>query len=155
MPYVLDTSAILSGRIFAGKLYTTPEVAKEIKPGGHSWRLMEFLMSRGMEIKEPSKKAVDIVKKTAMKTGDIASLSPADIEALALAYELNATLLTDDYSMQNVAKELNIKYESVIEEGIKEKFYWIFRCKSCGKFFKEFYEICPVCGGKLKRVRKD
>jgi len=51
MQYVLDTSAILSGRIFAGKLYTTPEVAKEIKPGGHSWRLMEFLMSRGMEIK--------------------------------------------------------------------------------------------------------
>ncbi len=155
MIYVLDTSAILSGKLFEGKLYTTPKVAQEIKPRGHSWRLMEFMVSKGMEIIAPSKESIDTVKKAATKTGDLPFLSPADIEALALAYEMNATLLTDDYSMQNVAEELKIDYKNIIEEGIKEKFHWVFRCKSCGKFFKEFYETCPVCGGKLKRVRKD
>ncbi len=152
--YVLDTSAILSGKIFEKKSVTSPKVLKEIKPKGHSWRMFEFMRSKGMELIEPPKEVVEMVKKVAIKTGDYANLSEVDIEIIALAFYLNAILLTDDYSMQNVAKEMGIKFKSIVEEGIKEKIYWKFRCKFCGKDFDKYYEECPICGGKLKRIRK-
>ncbi|RLF45039.1 MAG: hypothetical protein DRN29_07415 [Thermoplasmata archaeon] len=152
---VLDTSAILSGKFFGSNIATSPKVIEEIKPKGHSWRLLEYMKSVGMEIVEPPEEAIKIVERAAEKTGDLANLSQTDIEVLALAYYLKATLLTDDYSMQNVARELSIKYKSIIEEGIKEKFYWIFKCKSCGKVFEKFHKICPICGGKIKRIKKD
>lgn len=152
--YVLDTSAILSGKIFENKIVTSPKVLKEIKPKGHSWRIFEFLKSKGMELISPPKEAVEIVKKKAKQTGDFVKLSEVDIEIIALAYYLKATLLTDDYSMQNVAKELGIKFRSVVEKGIKEKIYWIFKCKYCGKTFKNYYKECPICGGELKKIRK-
>jgi UPF0271 protein len=156
MVYVLDTSAILSGKFFGSDIVTTPKILEEIKPKGHSWRLLEYMKSIGMKVMQPPEDAIKEVIEAARKTGDIANLSGADIEALALAYHLKATLLTDDYSMQNVAKELHIEYRSVVEEGIKEKFYWEFRCKSCGRFFENYQKICPVCGGEVKRtIRKN
>ncbi len=155
MLYILDTSSILSGIYFAGAKATTPGVIEEIKPGGHSRRLLDFMRSSGLEVVSPPEEEIDRVKKTAEKTGDIANLSRTDIEVLALAHHMKGVLLTDDYSMQNVAREMGIEYRGILEEGIKEKFYWKYRCKSCGKIFDDFYEECPVCGGELKRIRKE
>ncbi|MCD6331609.1 MAG: NOB1 family endonuclease [Thermoplasmata archaeon] len=152
---ILDTSAILSGKFFSGAMATTPKVIDEFKPGGHSWRLLQYLRESGLKTMQPPSYAIEEVKKAAEKTGDIASLSPADIEVLALAFHLkDSILLTDDYAMQNVAKELEIKWKGILEEGIKEKIYWMHRCASCGRFFKKKYETCPFCGGKVKKVRK-
>ena len=153
--YVLDTSAILSGKFFNGEIVTSPKVLEEIKPKGHAWRLLEYMRSKGMKIVAPSEDAIKKVEKVAEKTGDIANLSEVDIEVLALAYFLKATLLTDDYSMQNVAEEMGIHYEAVVEEGIKEKLYWKFRCKSCGRIYKNAISQCPVCGGEIKRIRRN
>ncbi|HEX69286.1 MAG TPA: hypothetical protein ENG10_03210, partial [Candidatus Bathyarchaeota archaeon] len=49
------------------------------------------------------------------RTGDFKYLSQADIEVLALALQLknsgeNPTVVTDDYSMQNVANKLGIEF---------------------------------------------
>ncbi|RLF50790.1 MAG: DNA-binding protein [Thermoplasmata archaeon] len=154
MIYVLDTSAILSGKFFGGKIVTSPKILKEIKPKGHSWRLFEYMKSIGLELISPPLVDVKKVVEASKKTGDYHNLSDVDIDILALAYHLKGILLTDDYSMQNVAKELGIKYMGIVEEGIKEKWKWIYRCKSCGKYYKEYHKECPVCGGDLKRVRK-
>lgn len=154
MLYILDTSSILSGIFFEGRKATTPGVIGEIKPGGHSWRLLEFMRNSGLEIISPPEEALEEVKKAAKRTGDYANLSEVDMEVIALAYYKKGLLLTDDYSMQNVARELGLDYKGIMEEGIKEKFYWIYRCRDCGKIFEEFYEECPVCGGVLKRTRK-
>ncbi|HEC82754.1 MAG TPA: hypothetical protein ENI53_02590 [Thermoplasmatales archaeon] len=154
MVYVLDTSAILSGKFFGGNIVTSPKVLNEIKPKGHSWRLLEYMKSIGMKIISPPKKSVKIVRKTAEKTGDIANLSDTDLEVLALAHHLNATLLTDDYSMQNVAKELKIDYMTIVEEGIKKKIEWIYECSSCGKIYEKYLKECIICGGKIKRRSK-
>ena len=152
---ILDTSAILSGKFFSGAMATTPKVIDEFKTGGHSWRLLQYLRESGLKTMQPPSYAIEEVKKAAEKTGDIASLSPADIEVLALAFHLkDSILLTDDYAMQNVAKELEIKWKGILEEGIKEKIYWMHRCASCGRFFKKKHETCPFCGGKVKKVRK-
>ena len=154
MIYVLDTSAILSGKFFGGKIVTSPKILEEIKPKGHSWRLFEYAKSIGLELVSPPESDVEKVIEVSKRTGDYYNLSDVDIDVLALAYHLKGILLTDDYSMQNVAKELEIKYMSVVEEGIKEKWKWIYRCKSCGKYYKKYYNECPICGGSIKRVRK-
>lgn len=112
------------------------------------------MKAAGLKIIAPPKNAIEEIKKYAEKTGDISNLSETDIEVLALAFYLKAILLTDDYSIQNVAKEMNIKYEGIIEKGIKEKFYWRYRCKSCGRYYEKYVPICPICGGKIKRVKK-
>jgi len=152
--YVLDTSAILSGKSFGIDAAIPPAVLREIKKGGVSWRNLQYMKAAGLEIIKPPANAIKIVKKFAEKTGDIASLSDVDIEVLALALHLRAMLLTDDYAMQNVAAEMGIKYRGIEQEGIKEKLYWKYRCKACGRYYDEYMETCPVCGGKLKRVRK-
>lgn len=153
MLYILDTSAILSGKFFGSNIATAPLVLNEIKPKGHSWRLLQYMISAGMKIIEPPKEAIETVKKIAEKTGDIMKLSETDIQVIALAFHLKGILLTDDYAMQNVAKEMGIEYRNVIEEGIKNKFYWKYRCKSCGRFFHELQKECPICGGEIKRVK--
>jgi UPF0271 protein len=101
----------------------------------------------------PKNESIQLIKKGAEKTGDIGRLSPADIEILALAKEMNATLLTDDYSIQNLAEELNIDYKGIDIEEIKKKIYWRYRCRGCGKYWEELHKTCPICGSGLRTVR--
>lgn len=158
---LLDSSAILSGKSFSGELFTSPSIMEEFSPGGRSWRSVQFLKSAGMRILSPSHYYLKKIREAAKRTGDDGRLSKADEEILALALELNADreslLLTDDYSIQNVAKEVGIPYSSIIQEGIKEKFRWRYRCEGCGRFFEgnKYKEKrkCPICGSELKKVR--
>ena len=152
--YVLDTSAILSAKFFEGEKAIPPSVLNEIKKGGIAWRQLQYMKAVGLKIIAPPKDITTLVKKFASITGDLPNLSEVDIDVLALAFYLKATLLTDDYSMQNVAKEMGIDYKSILQDGIKEKFHWKYRCKSCGRYFDEYTPICPICGGEVKRVRK-
>jgi UPF0271 protein len=151
---VLDTSAILSGKFYVGRAVTSPSVIKEFDEGGHSWRLMQYAREAGMEVISPPGDAVEKVREAAKITGDIEALSGADLDILAIALYLDdAVLFTDDYSIQNVAKHIGIAYEGILQEGIKEKFYWRYRCTGCGKSVEGKTKVCPVCGGKIKRVR--
>ncbi len=162
---LLDSSAILSGKSFSGELFTSPSIMEEFSPGGRSWRSVQFLKSAGMRILSPSHYYLKKIREAAKRTGDDGRLSKADEEILALALELNADreslLLTDDYSIQNVAKEVGIPYSSIIQEGIKEKFRWRYRCEGCGRFFegnkdkdkRKEKRKCPICGSELKKVR--
>jgi len=100
----------------------------------------------------PSKDALTLVKQTAQQTGDDRRLSIADIEVVALALDINnnenqeATILSDDYSIQNVASTLDIKYQGILQKEITKKFKWVSRCPGCGKQFNEPVKICPICG---------
>lgn len=112
------------------------------------------MIESGLKVMSPTKEAVETVRKCARKTGDIARISDADIEILSLAKELNAVLLTDDYSIQNLAAMLDVNYQGIAQEGITKKVRWRFRCKGCGRYWKEMHDSCPVCGSDLKTTRK-
>lgn len=157
--FIIDTSAILSGRPIRFKnikLVTTPAVSNELNPGGRDFRTFELLKETGLMIYLPSKEAINQVKKTARDTGDEARLSVADIEILALALGFNkdldrkATILTDDYSIQNVASTLQIQFQAFSQKGITKKFKWVARCPGCKKQFSEITKICPICGTVIK-----
>jgi UPF0271 protein len=153
--FIIDTSAILSGkpiRFDNVSIVTTPAVSDELSPGGRDFRTFELLKETGLAIHAPSKEAINRVKKTAQETGDDRRLSIADVEVVALAIDINkepdqeATILTDDYSIQNVALTLKIKFQGFSQKGITKKFKWVSRCPGCKKQFNEITKICPICG---------
>jgi UPF0271 protein len=157
--FIIDTSAILSGKpihINEAALLTTPGVSKEFSPGGRDFHIFELLKEIGLVVHSPSKEAINCVKKTAQETGDDRRLSSADIEVIALAVDINknpdqeATILSDDYSIQNVASALQIKFLGFLQKGITKRFKWVSRCPGCGKQFNEIKKICPICGTSTK-----
>jgi UPF0271 protein len=153
--FIIDTSAILSGkpiRFENVSIVTTPGVSDELNPGGRDFRTFELLKGTGLAIHAPSKEAINRVKKTVQETGDDRRLSFADIEVVALAIDINkepdkeATVLTDDYSIQNVSSILEIKFQGFSQNGITKKFKWVSRCPGCKRQFDKLTKICPICG---------
>jgi len=152
--YILDTSAILSGKPIhfeQNNMITSQLVSNELKPGGRLYNAFQFLKEKGLTIKTPSKESIKKIKEVTDITGDINRLSKTDIEILALAVDINnsekkGVIITDDYSIQNVANYLKIEFEPINQSGITKRFIWTCRCRGCGKKFKENIKICPICG---------
>ncbi len=157
--YILDTSALLSGKpinISSGPMITAPGVAAELRPGGRDYRSFQLLQEKGLGIYKPSAASVARVRKAATRSGDIARLSPTDLEVLAVALDINmdpvqeAIVLTDDYSIQNLARSLQVKYLGLSQEGITRRITWVVCCPGCGRRFADKVSVCPVCGTKTR-----
>ncbi len=145
--YVLDSSAIISGvKIPPEEVVIPPSVITEVK----DMPIDSILY----HLAEPEEQHVKRVISVAKKTGDYNVLSSTDIDVLALALQENAIIITDDYAIQNVASHLRIEFETAEMRGIREKRRWIWRCESCGRYYSKKYESCPVCGGRLRRVKR-
>src|SRR4030067_62965 len=112
MKYVLDSSALLSGKEFEGELFIVPGVQRELRKYGVTPQLAAFLDTK-VRVLSPAKEAITQIQNKAKETGDDRRLSPVDMDLLALASELSATLVTDDYSIENLAKALGIPYDAV------------------------------------------
>ena len=158
--YIFDTSAFLSGKPLNfenAKLVTTQGVLNELKPGGRDYRSFELFKERGLAIFEPRNESTRKIKQIISKTGDLDRLSETDVELLSLAYEMKEEgkepiILTDDYSIQNVAEFLTIRYENLNQKRITKKFKWMCRCRGCGKKFEYNINICPICGADTKKI---
>ncbi len=144
--FVLDTSALIAGLKFPPEEVLIPmSVLNELK-----LKSSEISLYR---VVEADKKIVEKVKEASKKTGDYDVLSQTDFEVLALGYQENATIVTDDYAIQNVASYLKIKFISAGISEIKEQRKWKWRCTGCGRYYRKYYKECPVCGSPLRRVK--
>jgi UPF0271 protein len=151
--YVLDATAIRAGMSLGGargEFYTTPGVIDEIRKGPVA-RSLELAVEISLTVMEPGDAARKKVSEAAKQTGDDSRLSETDREILALAWELKATIISDDYSVQNVAKVLGLKTESQID-GIRKTINWTYRCRGCGRYFDEKQPDCPICGSEVRSV---
>jgi UPF0271 protein len=160
--YILDTSALIMGvnpSIIKGEVYSVPEVESEL--ASDSMAAMRFASSRDSSIllvQSPGRSSFDIVRKASLKLGEGLSLSKADLQILALGLDLrlkgiNPTIVSDDYSIQNVAEHLGINYTFLATLGITYKFNWSTYCPACYRRYVHNYKerLCEVCGTKLKR----
>jgi UPF0271 protein len=146
--YVLDASVFIYGVLISGKMYTVPEVTRELRSDEAAVVLQEFLKG-GLKIESPLKTDVAIITEKAKSTGDYLRLSKADIDLLAKALEVNGTLVTDDYSIQNVAARLGIETQPIQQARIKRVLKWRRKCVGCGRLY-ESEAVCPVCGSDVK-----
>jgi UPF0271 protein len=149
--YVLDATAFMDGHEVDGPTATVPRVRDELQDAS-AYRF-DAMEGSGMHIQIPDEAAIDRVRTAAEETGDREALSETDVQLLAGALELDATIVTDDYAMQNVADRLDLTVEFIAQEGIDEVRDWRFQCRGCGREFEEQRDRCPICGSDLSRKR--
>jgi UPF0271 protein len=153
--YVLDTSVLYYGKDLPQgfECVITPGVVRELDKEGMSARL-ELLMATRVRVSSPSDRSLRKVSEESEKTGDSRRLSEADKELLALALDLGYELITDDYSIQNLARAMGIPARGFDQKGIAEVFVWQAKCKGCGKLFPADVRVCDVCGTETRTRRK-
>ena len=151
MKLVLDSSAILSGKFNSSdhEFYTSPSISQELEKSEMNDKF-QYLIDAGLRIMAPSNESIRKVQAGAEKTGDIHRLSEPDIELLSLALELDGVILTSDYSIQNLACELNIPFLSPTDDEITKVITWQYQCKGCAQIFEEKQKECPICGSQLR-----
>ncbi|WP_435359544.1 NOB1 family endonuclease [Haloarchaeobius sp. DFWS5] len=147
--HVLDTSAFIHEYHTTNDTATVPMVREELE-GDNVYRY-DAMEGAGMHIHIPDSETTDRVRRAAKETGDLDVLSDTDIRLVAASFELDATLVTDDYAMQNVAERLNVTVEAIARDGIDERRDWLFQCQGCGREFDENKDRCPICGSSLSR----
>ena len=152
---VLDTSALYYGKDMPPEfeLVISPGVVRELDREGMKERL-ELLLATRIQVLSPSKESLAKVVAESEKTGDSRRLSPTDKEILALALDLGYQLVTDDYSIQNLAEVLGVSYKGLEQKGIRKVLHWEFRCVGCGKRFDSDVTECDICGSPTKTKRK-
>jgi len=151
MKLILDSSAILSGKFNSTEheIYTSPSISQELEQSEMSDKF-NYLLDAGLRIMSPSADSLRKVREGAHRTGDINRLSEPDLELLGLALEIDGIILTNDYSIQNLACELNIPFLSPNEQEISNVIIWEYQCKGCAQIFNKKTKECPICGSQLR-----
>jgi UPF0271 protein len=159
---VLDTSAFLSGfdpLSVSEEQTTVPLVEEEISGNSIARVRLRMAIENGkLRVKPPSENYYEEVKASAKKVGDAFFLSETDMQLLALALELKKTggnplIITDDYSIQNVATQIDIQFASLATYGIRRLLKWVRYCPACHKEYPADYNFrrCTICNTDLKR----
>ena len=150
---ILDASAFYAGVPFrsSSDCYTTTLVYDEIKhiKKNHD-ALGTLLETNRLKIREPNKQSIDDATKAAKETGDYPQLSKQDVSIIALCLEMNGEIVSDDFAVSNVAKNLGLKISPIMTKGIKDVGKWIHYCPGCRTNHPNGKE-CPNCGTPLKR----
>ena len=150
---ILDASAFYAGVPFRSSddCYTTSLVYDEIKhiKKNHD-ALGTLLETNRLKIKEPNIKSTESAVKASKNTGDFPQLSKQDISIIALCIEMNGEIISDDFAISNVVKNLDLKVSPVMTKGIKDVGKWIHYCPGCRTNHSTGKE-CPACGTPLKR----
>ena len=150
---MLDSSAFYAGIPFSSNepSYITSLVYNEIEHIKKDHDAIQILIeTKRLTINEPEDRFVTSTIDAAKKSGDFSNLSDEDISTIALSLQLKAELVTDDFAISNVAKNLSIKVIPVMTSGIKNVIIWKYYCPGCKTNFSKVTE-CPRCGNRLKR----
>ena len=159
---VLDTSAFVAGFdpfSLPQEQVIAPKIEEEIKRNSMVKMRFEMAIESGkVKVKEPSLEAISKMEAYAKKVGDAHKLSEADKQLLALTIDLKTAgykpqIITDDYSIQNVATQIGVEFLSLATFGIKRLFEWIRYCPACHKHYAADckFKDCQICGTELKR----
>ncbi len=151
---ILDAAGLFKINLISGDVfYTTYNVLNEVKSSFEMEIVNSYLRSGKLKVFEINKEEIENERKT-LKSSE--RLSDADISVILLAKKLDddSIVYTDDYELQNTLSVLGIKFEGVKVSKIKERRIWVYMCTSCGRYYKTKIEMCPVCGGMVKRRLK-
>ena len=159
--FVLDASAFINGFILeSNNNYTNPEITSEVKDFESKLTLDMAINDGKLIIQDVDEKYIKRVDKVISQSGDILRLSNPDKKLIGLALMLkdegkNIKVISDDYTIQNTLKIINIPYSGVITDGIKGIYNWKKVCEGCKKEFSDDYPFddCDVCGSMVFKKR--
>ncbi len=150
---ILDASAFYAGVPFrsSSDCYTTSLVYDEIKHIKKNHDALGILLEANrLKIRESDVKSTEAAIMAAKDTGDFPQLSKQDISIIALCIEMNGEIISDDFAISNVVKNLGLKISPIMTQGIKDVGKWIHYCPGCRTNHTNKKE-CPMCGTPLKR----
>lgn len=138
---------------------TTPAVEAELSSNNViRLRLQLARDTSKLEFRTASSQFKQQIHDITQQTGDAGRLSDVDIDLLAIALELHdqghlVVVVSDDYSIQNVANQLQITYVSLSTFGIRYQFQWVNYCPGCYRKYPANSTLthCNVCGTGLKK----
>ena len=126
-------------------------------------RLM-LVETADIQWRSPSHEALEQASVAARASGDFARLSDVDLDVLALALNLQAVLVTDDYRLQNTYRHGGGTVEPVANAASKRVWLWGQRCTGCGETSPLGTDVarakqgqtgeCRVCGSALVIKRR-
>ena len=169
---IFDTNIFLLGldfNLIKGVIYTTAGVINEVDVNRYAEknrnilnRIQAGLDSKKLILQSPSQKYLNEVEIKSKVTGDFKALSLVDKKLIALALELKnnqkqeVILYTNDYSMENLCLEMDLRFSPIYKDGIKSKMIWEVYCPFCQEIcdVKDLNSTCERCGQKLKRRKK-
>jgi len=151
MRFVLDTTVFFTESPMEGEIFTTPSVVGELLDLRSKGRY-EALLAAGLTVLEPGEEARKRVKEVARSTGDAGVASGTDTDVIALALELGASVMTDDFAVQNIAGKLGIPVRPILQRAARQ-IKWKFRCTGCGRMAEGPGE-CHICGAPVVRKRR-
>jgi UPF0271 protein len=159
---VLDTSAFVAGLdpfALPTEQVTPPKAEEEIRRNSMVKTRLEAAIESGkLKVVAPSAEFMNHASVAAAKSGDKVKLSETDLQVLALALQLKAAgyapqIVTDDYAIQNVAKQMKVEFVALATFGIKRMLDWVRYCPACHREYPAQGKIkeCQICGTELKR----
>ena len=150
---ILDASAFYAGVPFrsSSDCYTTSLVYDEIKhiKKNHD-ALGTLLETNRLKIREPDPESTKAATDAAKNTGDYQQLSKQDLSVIALCIELDGEIISDDFAISNVARNLGLKISPIMTQGIRDVGKWVHYCPGC-RTNHESGKECPMCATPLKR----
>jgi len=161
--YVLDATALIVGSSehLRGRLFTTPLVINEVRSEEiQVARTRALLDSGAVAARMPSQDSLREASRVAEEIGEMPRLSSTDLSIIALALDLKESfpevlLITDDYSVQNVAESLGIEWRGLKYGGIRRGVAWEWVCPLCRRrYARPSGPTCPECRVQLSRVPK-
>ena len=150
---ILDASAFYAGVAFRSSedCYTTSLVYDEIQHIKKNHDVLGTLLETNrLKIREPDEQSTQAAIQAAKETGDFPQLSKQDISIIALGMELKGQIITDDFAISNVAKNMGLDIAPIMTKGIKDVGKWIHYCPGCKAVYRNGKE-CSICGTGLKR----
>ena len=150
---ILDASAFYAGVPFRSSedCYTTSLVYYEIQHIKKNYYALGTLLGTNrLKIRAPDEQSTQAAIKAAKETGDFPQLSKQDISIIALGIETKGQIITDDFAISNVAKNIGLIIAPIMTKGIKDVGKWIHYCPGCKASYQGGKE-CSICGTTLKR----
>ena len=159
---ILDASAFIAGfdpLSVAEEQYSVPGVRRELVSNSlPSVRFKTAVEGGRLKVEAPTSRSLRRAREASRTVGDARFLSDADLQVLALALELkdegyDPHIVTDDYSIQNVADQLGIDFAPLMTLGIRFRLEWILYCPACHRKYPPDYRFksCEICGTELRR----
>jgi len=120
---ILDASAFYAGVPFgsASDCYTTSLVYEEIKHiKKNEDALGTLLETNRLKIMDPDKESTNAAIASAKETGDFPQLSKQDISIIALCINLQGEIISDDFAITNVAKNIGLKISPIMTNTFQD-----------------------------------